>query len=272
MEGARLVFASRGEGVEGFPAILNEMLWRGNFSYRPTYAVYARGIGPGLVCYIATLSIPKRLVEGVTEPHRFQTAGTSVEMVVQAMAYLAIGFLRSELAELEHSPFTHFPIYQPEYDANTFVVVPSDATLYEKRMSEMVRAQDRMIQCLKYELDVTRARLTNLQYAVEPQVRMGLMSYEVLYGAGDETPHELAPPSFRFWPVQGEWVPQYPRGPARATTGLRVRRFVNTTMTPTTLLGGPENLRHDENLEDTGSPGHHLLNVFPVGFVRAPYE
>ncbi|KAJ1256642.1 hypothetical protein BS78_K337600 [Paspalum vaginatum] len=208
MNVGRLVMATRAEGVEGFPSILDEMLWRGNFSYRPEYAVYARGRGPGLVDYFATLFIPKRLVEGVTEPHRFAAMGTSVEMAIQAVAYKAIGILRSEVMELDRYPFSHFPIHSPEQDVNYFDVVMEDATLYERRMSEMVQAQDRMIRCLTYELGETRRRYNHLQRSMEPLVRMGLGNRNALYGAGDGTPHELAPSSFRYQPIQGVWVDQ----------------------------------------------------------------
>ncbi|KAJ1280278.1 hypothetical protein BS78_04G219100 [Paspalum vaginatum] len=262
--------ATRAEGEEGFSSILDEMLWRGNFSYRPEYAVYARGCGPGLVDYVATLFVPKRLVEGVSEPHQWEL---SVEMAIQAVAYKAIGVLRSEVMELDSYPFSHCPIQSPEQGVNSFEVVLGDATLYERRMSELVRAQDRMIRCLTYELEETRCRFNLLQRSVEPMARMGLGNFNVLYGAGDGTPRELAPPSFRYPPVQGIWVDQSSLGRAHAYMGLRVDRFANTSWFPTTLLGAEHvNLRHPENPEDTGSPGYHLLDEFPLNFVRAPYE
>ncbi|KAJ1265007.1 hypothetical protein BS78_08G044700 [Paspalum vaginatum] len=242
----RLVMATHVDGVEGFPSILDEMLWRGNFSYRPEYAVYAKGHGPGLVDYVATLFVPKRLVEGVTEPHRFVAVGTSVEMAIQAVAYKAIGILGSEVMELDRYPFSHFPIQSQQ--------------------------GDRMIRCLTYELGETRSRYNHLQRSVEPFVRMGLGNLGVLYGVGDGTPHGIAPPSFHYQPVHGVWVEQPSRGHAHASVGLRVRQFANTSCTPTTLLGAkPVNLRHLGNPQDTGSPRHHLLHEFPLNFVRAPY-
>ena len=57
------------EEAEGFPPLLAEMLWRGNFSRRPKYSVFARGLGLGMVDYVATVFIPRRFVEGVTEAH-----------------------------------------------------------------------------------------------------------------------------------------------------------------------------------------------------------
>ena len=95
-----------GKACDG-SSILDEMLWRGNFSYRPEYAVYARGRGPGLVDYVATLFVPERLVEGVTGSHRLLAVGTSVEMAIQAVAYKAIGVLWSEVMELDRYPFSH---------------------------------------------------------------------------------------------------------------------------------------------------------------------
>ena len=104
-------------------------------------------------------------------------------------------------------------------------------------------------------------------------MRMGLGSQNVLYGAGDWTPNELAPPSFHYPPVQGVWVEQSPMGRAHASVGLHVRRFANTSHTPTSLLGAKHvHLQHPENPEDTGSPGYHLLDEFPLNFVRSPYE
>ena len=34
--------------MDGFPAILREMMWSANFSYQLKYFVYARFLGPGL--------------------------------------------------------------------------------------------------------------------------------------------------------------------------------------------------------------------------------
>ncbi|KAJ1256996.1 hypothetical protein BS78_K236900 [Paspalum vaginatum] len=263
--------ATRAEGVEGFPSILDEMLWRGNFSYRPEYAVYATGRGPGLVDYVATLFVPKCLVEGVIEPHHFVAVGTSVDMAIRAMAYKAIGVLWSEVVELDHCPFSHFPIQSPEQGVNSFEMVFGDATLYERWMSKLVQALDRMIRCLTYELGQTRSCYNHLQRSVEPFVRMGLGNL-VLYGAADGTPYELAPPSFHYQPVHGAWVEQTSIGQAHASVGLRVRQFANTPWTPRNLLGAePINLCHPENPQDMGSLRHHLLHEFPLNFVRAPY-
>jgi hypothetical protein len=111
---------TRAEGVQGFPSILNEMLWRGNFLYQPEYSVYARGLGPGMVDYFATMFIPMRLVEGVNHSHNFVAHGTSVGMTVQEVAYNAMTHLRSEIPELWMSPFQHFPMRGPQPGVNLF--------------------------------------------------------------------------------------------------------------------------------------------------------
>ena len=39
---------TRAKGMEGFPAMLREIMWCANFSYQPEYFVYARPLDPGL--------------------------------------------------------------------------------------------------------------------------------------------------------------------------------------------------------------------------------
>jgi len=102
-----LVAATRTEDVEGFPTELREMLWRANFSYHPEYCVYARGRGPGLVDYLATIDIPSRIVEGAGA-HFYQAIGTSEAMAIQAVAYVAMCALRRELYVLSVGPFLIF--------------------------------------------------------------------------------------------------------------------------------------------------------------------
>jgi len=104
---------TQAEEAEGFPPLLAEMLWRGNFSRRPEYSVFARGLGPGMVDYVATVFIPRRFVEEVTEAYNISAHETSIEMVIQEVAYKAIAILRQKVIELERQPFTHFPIQEP---------------------------------------------------------------------------------------------------------------------------------------------------------------
>ena len=67
------------------------------------------------------------------------------------------------------------------------------ASLYERRMSELVAAQDRSLRCIRAELRETRRRFNELQRAVEMYVRMGRLPQDVLYEPNDYTPHEVAP-------------------------------------------------------------------------------
>ena len=63
MELGRLVMDTRGENIEGFLALLNEVMWRGNYSYRPEYAVYALGVGRGMINYTYKVCIPSHLCD-----------------------------------------------------------------------------------------------------------------------------------------------------------------------------------------------------------------
>ena len=87
----QLVMVTRAEEAEGFPPLLAEMLWRGNFSQRSEYSVFARGLGPGMVDYVATVFISRRFVEGVMEAHNISAHGTSIEMAIQEVAYKGYG-------------------------------------------------------------------------------------------------------------------------------------------------------------------------------------
>jgi hypothetical protein len=86
---AKLIMATRAPEMPGFPAILNEMLRRSNYLFQPEYEVYARGVGVGLVDYMATLHLEARLVVGAVK-YNFRACGTSVEMVIQEVAREAI--------------------------------------------------------------------------------------------------------------------------------------------------------------------------------------
>ena len=52
--------ATHAEGVKGFLALLCDMLWHANVTFVLEYAVYARGVGPNVVEYLATVDIQKR--------------------------------------------------------------------------------------------------------------------------------------------------------------------------------------------------------------------
>jgi hypothetical protein len=267
-----LIMVTRAEGVQGFPSILNEMLWRSNFSYLPEYSVYARGLGPGLVDYFATMFIPMRLVEGVNHSHNFIAHGTSVGMAIQEVAYKAMTHLRQEIGELWMTLFQHFPTRGPQPCVNVVDIAPVGAPLYERWMSELVSVLDCNMRCLRWELSKTRRHLNELQHAIEPYVRLGPVQEDVLY-ANDTTVHEEAFHGFTYPSVHGITPPQHGGMQVHMPAGLRVRHFAPTDWTRESIYGGQtENLTHPEaNPGDTGSPNAQLLDVFPPFFARAHY-
>ena len=64
MDVGRLVMATHGENTEGFLALLNEVMWRANYNYCPEYVVYAKGVGHGMVDYMARVHILSHLCVG----------------------------------------------------------------------------------------------------------------------------------------------------------------------------------------------------------------
>ncbi|CAL4913301.1 unnamed protein product [Urochloa decumbens] len=272
-EYGNLVMVTRARDVEGFPSLLNEMLWRGNFSYRPEYSVYARGRGPGLVDYFAAMFIPQRLVEGEHHSYNLVAHGTSIGMAIQEVAYKAMSLLRQEIPELWLPPFQNFPIQSIQPGVNLFNQPPVSAPLYERRMSELVKAQDRHMRCLRAELRETRRRFNELQHSVDMSVRLGRVPSHVIYGPNDHTVQEMAPEELTYPMVQGINIPQPVQRQPRISNGLRVRRFARMDWSRETVYGGQlENLTHPEtDPDDTGSPNAHLLDEFPPFFERAPY-
>ena len=63
MELGRLVMATHGENIEGFPTLLDEVMWRANYSYCPEYAVYALGVGHGMINYTYKVCISSHLCD-----------------------------------------------------------------------------------------------------------------------------------------------------------------------------------------------------------------
>ena len=266
----RFVKATRAEDVTGFPAELREMLWRANFSYQPEYVVLARGIGPGLVDFKASVYIPQRSVYGAA-PHFFQARATSAEMAIQAVAYVAMCSLRSELPILSEMPFHYHPILQHGI-VNHVEYAQENSPLFEQRVSGLVRSMDHYIRCVTRELWVTRARLNRLQRAIEPSVRMCFVPHSVLYGEDIRSiPYDEVGPDYRFPPVNFIQAPPTETR-ARMSVGLRVPIIPQTEATPPSLLGPAVPLTHPLAPEDTGSPGHHLLVDFPEDFARYPYR
>ena len=140
-----LVMVTRASDVEGFPALLNEMLWRGSFSSRPEYSVYARGIGHGMVDYTAIVFIPVRLVTRANHSYEVIANGTSIPMAIQEVAYKAMTLLRLEIPELSADPFYYFPMQGAQAGVNMVPHAERGRPLFERRMSELVRAQDNTI-------------------------------------------------------------------------------------------------------------------------------
>lgn len=218
-----LVMATRALDVEGFPALLCEMLWRANFTYAPEYSVYAKGHGPGLVDYVATVHIKERFVAGATA-HFYEAAGTSEEMAVQAVAYKVMAALCAELPVLEGWPFTYFPIHEDDL-INNFEYPTEEAPLFGQHMVELARSLDRAYRCFVAELWTMRARYNQLQHEVEFWVRRGRVNRGVLYGGDPEIPHESATSFYRFPPVHGSRVPHEHRRNARCRLDFTCRTF-----------------------------------------------
>jgi len=99
------------EGMEGFLAILQEIMWCANFSYQPEYFVYARSIGLGLDECVAKVVLRPQLIEGETEePLKYQGMGSYPEAAIQDAAYQAMAGLRAWCLELQTShTFAYFP-------------------------------------------------------------------------------------------------------------------------------------------------------------------
>ena len=101
-----LVMATHGENIEGFLALLNEVMWRANYSYRPEYAVYALGVGHGVIDYTCKIRILSLLCDLGEELDRVAWGkGTSIDMAVQVAAYHAIAMLREALITLSEPCF-----------------------------------------------------------------------------------------------------------------------------------------------------------------------
>ena len=82
--------------MEGFPAILQKMMWHANFSYQPEYFVYARSIGLGLDECMEKVILRPRLVEGETEePLKYQGMRSYPKAAIQDVAYQAMIGLRA---------------------------------------------------------------------------------------------------------------------------------------------------------------------------------
>jgi hypothetical protein len=97
-----------------------------------------------------------------------------------------------------------------------------------------VRAQDRSMRCLHWELRETRCCLNELQHTIEPYVRTGRVQEHVLY-ANDASMHEEAFHSFTYSFVQGITPPQHGGMQVQMLVGLHVRHFAPTNWTRETI-------------------------------------
>src|SRR6185312_12361038 len=68
----QLVMVTRAEETEGFPPLLAEMLWRGNFSRRPEYSVFARDLGRAWWTTLPPCSSQDALLKGSQKLTTFQ--------------------------------------------------------------------------------------------------------------------------------------------------------------------------------------------------------
>jgi hypothetical protein len=79
--------ATRGENIEGFLALLNEVTWRTNYSYCSGYAMYSLGFGHGVINYTCKIHIPSLLYDpGEELDHLAWGKGTSIDVAVQVAA------------------------------------------------------------------------------------------------------------------------------------------------------------------------------------------
>ena len=119
MSGWYLVKETRAEDVDGFPALLQDMMWRANFTYQPEYALYRRDRGPGMEEYRAIINVIARQVAG-SVPYCIQVHATSEPMAVQEAARRMMSLLRHDLTELSQPPYDHFPKQGPRAEVSTF--------------------------------------------------------------------------------------------------------------------------------------------------------
>ena len=128
MELGCLVMATYGENTEGFLALLNEVMWRANYSYHPEYAVYALGVGHGVIDYTYKVHIPSHLCDlGEEFDHLAWGKGTSIDIEIQVVAYHAIAMLREALITLSEPCFN---IPGEDRNERSFQVLYAECTQY----------------------------------------------------------------------------------------------------------------------------------------------
>ena len=83
MDAGCLVMATHGADIEGFLALLNEVMWEANYTYCLEYAVYGKGVGHGMVEYMAKVHILSHLCDLGEEVERDAwEKGTSIDMAI----------------------------------------------------------------------------------------------------------------------------------------------------------------------------------------------
>jgi hypothetical protein len=105
-------------------------MWRANYTYRPVYAVYAKGVGHGMVNYMAKVHIPSCLCDlgYELECDVWGKGITSINMAIQVASYYAITMLRKELYILSKLSFQHFP--QKDRDERSVPIHDFDGAQY----------------------------------------------------------------------------------------------------------------------------------------------
>ena len=270
MNGWYLIKETRAEEVDGFPALLRDMMWRANFTYQPEYVIYRRDRGPGMEEYQAILNVIARQVVG-SVPYCIHVRATSESMAVQEAARRMMGLLRHDLTELSQPPYVHFPKHGPRSDVITFDEIQFGEDPYVRELARLVRIMDQTYHCLACELWETRRRLHEAQEYLRIGVATNRVPRNVLYGNNEIPPAAIVPQGLRLPEVPG-LVPVLGQcRQARMSAGFPRTQRPTHSGGHHLLLGSPTRLISPRDPIDTGSPEAHLLNEFPVNFNRDNY-
>lgn len=262
-----LVKETQAENVDGYPALLREMMWRANFTYQPSYAIYRRDRGPGMEEYLAVINIIARRVTG-SIPYCFQARGTSEAMALQEVARVAMSHLRYDLTELSQPPYYHFPMCERGTEVDTFARIQFGEDPQVRQLARLVHTMDQIHRCAVYELYETRQRLVVAQENLQLMCNMGIIDRHVVYGANEISPYASAPPMYRLPEVPGH-VPNYgTRRQVRMSVGFARTRRMEPAGGHVIEQGSPLRLPNFGDPDYTGSPEAHLLDEFPVNFDR----
>ena len=197
-----LVRETHAEDVDGYPALLRDMMWRANFTYQPTYSIYRRDRGPGMEEYMAVIDIIARRVTG-SIPYRFQEYSTSEAMALQEVARAAMSRLCYDLTELSQPPYDHFPMQAHAGEVSRFARIQFGEDPQVRQLARLVHIMDQMHRCTVYELEETRRRLIEAQEHLRLMCDMRLIHADALYGANMISPYLSAPPEYRLPALTG---------------------------------------------------------------------